>query len=148
MVDTYFGFVNTINSESDFIFGGLIITKKTVSPQNNSFTCPNPSCGKTFTTPIKVENFSSKGEKVYEACPYCLTKVTLKEHSEPSIESQMESKQQIKVQPEKESKPISKVGGCTHSFGYLSKRSAKEKIPEECLTCEKIVECMLQSVTS
>ncbi|MEM2971570.1 MAG: hypothetical protein QW270_04010 [Candidatus Bathyarchaeia archaeon] len=51
------------------------------------------------------------------------------------------------MQPEKESKPPPKVGRCTHFFGYLSKRSAKDKIPEECLTCGKIVECMLQGVT-
>ncbi|MEM2994997.1 MAG: hypothetical protein QXI91_03130 [Candidatus Bathyarchaeia archaeon] len=116
--------------------------KKTASPQNGNFKCSNPSCGKTFAVPIKVENFSSKGEKVYEACPHCLTKVTLKKELEPAAESQTES-----VQPEKKLEEPPKVLGCTHSFGYLSKRSSKEKIPEECLTCERIVECMLQGVT-
>jgi hypothetical protein len=91
----------------------------------------------------------SKGEKVYDACPYCLTEITLKKDYEPSKESKMESEEQIKAHPtEKASKPSSKVEGCPHFFGYLSKRSAKEKIPEGCLTCGKIVECMLQSVTS
>ncbi|MEM3695378.1 MAG: hypothetical protein QXJ11_05405 [Candidatus Bathyarchaeia archaeon] len=35
---------------------------------------------------------------------------------------------------------------CTYHFGYLSQRSTKEKIPEECMMCEKIVQCMLQRV--
>jgi hypothetical protein len=119
--------------------------KKTSPPQNNSLTCPNPSCGRVFTNPVKVENLGSKGEKVYDACPYCLTEITLKKDSEPNKKSE----QQIKAHPtEKASKPSAKVEGCPHFFGYLSKRSAKEKIPEGCLTCGKIVECMLQSVTS
>jgi hypothetical protein len=40
-----------------------------------------------------------------------------------------------------------KVQGCIHHFGYLSKRSKKEKIPEECMICENIVQCMLKNVT-
>jgi len=40
-----------------------------------------------------------------------------------------------------------KVQGCIHHFGYLSNRSKKEKIPEECMICENIVQCMLKNVT-
>ena len=40
-----------------------------------------------------------------------------------------------------------KVQKCTHQFGYLSKRSTKEKIPEECMMCKNIVQCMLKNVT-
>jgi hypothetical protein len=36
---------------------------------------------------------------------------------------------------------------CTHHLGYLSERSSKEKIPEECMMCENIVQCMLKNVT-
>ena len=35
---------------------------------------------------------------------------------------------------------------CTHHFGYLSERSSKEKIPEECMACPEIVNCMLKAV--
>jgi translation initiation factor IF-1 len=31
---------------------------------------------------------------------------------------------------------------CQHQFGYLSQRSEGEEIPEECLLCEKLLECM------
>jgi hypothetical protein len=40
-----------------------------------------------------------------------------------------------------------KAQKCVHHFGYLSKRSTKEKIPEECMMCENIVQCMLMNVT-
>ena len=31
---------------------------------------------------------------------------------------------------------------CQHQFGYLSWRSEGEEIPEECMFCEKLLECM------
>jgi hypothetical protein len=35
---------------------------------------------------------------------------------------------------------------CTHQLGYLSKRLPKEVIPEECMMCSSIVQCMLKNV--
>ncbi|MEM3626666.1 MAG: hypothetical protein QXZ25_01425 [Candidatus Bathyarchaeia archaeon] len=35
---------------------------------------------------------------------------------------------------------------CPHSFGYLSQRRKGEKIPDECITCEKLLDCMLSEV--
>ena len=34
--------------------------------------------------------------------------------------------------------------GCPHYLGYLSKRPKDASIPDECLTCRKMVECMLK----
>jgi len=61
---------------------------------------------------------------------------------------EIESKQ-VKVQStEKElAQSLAKVHRCAHHFGYLSERSTKEKIPEECMICENIVQCMLKKVT-
>jgi hypothetical protein len=36
---------------------------------------------------------------------------------------------------------------CKHHFGYLSERSKSEALPEECIVCPKIVQCMLKSVS-
>jgi hypothetical protein len=33
---------------------------------------------------------------------------------------------------------------CKKQFGYLSQRAAKDQIPDECLTCSVIVQCMLK----
>ena len=38
---------------------------------------------------------------------------------------------------------VSLENSCQHYFGYLGQRAKGERIPEECLACEKAVECML-----
>jgi len=57
----------------------------------------------------------------------------------PEKESKTEEKQVIQIIPEK--------AECKHYFGYLSQRSSKEGVPEECIICEKIVQCMLKTIT-
>lgn len=130
--------------------------KKESSAENQGCICPNPSCAKAFAVPIKVENLCSKNAKVYDACPFCLTEITLDKES-----TDVEEKQDIEVVEEKDrneeekspqleaqDESLSKVPGCTHHLGYLSHRPSKDSIPEECIVCEKIVQCMLKNVTS
>lgn len=122
--------------------------------ENQSYTCPNPSCGRVFTNPIKAENLRSKDAEVYDACPFCLTEITLEKKAitieeKKNLEKKKTKSEQASVYSKKETIAESppKVQKCTHQFGYLSKRSAKEKIPEECMMCENIVQCMLKNVT-
>jgi hypothetical protein len=35
---------------------------------------------------------------------------------------------------------------CAHNFGYLSQRSNRENVPEECMVCERMLDCMLGAV--
>jgi len=83
-----------------------------------------------------------------------LTEITLEKDSAIIEEVQeakvkeIKSKQAKSLPTEKKpSQPRSKVQECAHHFGYLSQRSKKEKIPEECMVCENIVQCMLKNVT-
>jgi hypothetical protein len=95
-----------------------------------------------------VLNLREERAQPYDACPYCLTKITIQD--EPTIENKLEdlpkpetdrnSKQQAAVED--------KIPGCQHHLGYLSERAQKEQIPEECLVCQTIVECMLKRVRS
>jgi len=94
--------------------------------------------------------------KPYEACPHCLAEIiagaeihaTVQEHELPHEEPRIArepTKMQLRMQ-----KPVetpTRVQGCTHHFGYLSTRGPHEKIPEQCMTCENIVQCMLKAVT-
>jgi hypothetical protein len=48
---------------------------------------------------------------------------------------------------EKSAHPSTPTKGCPHFLGYLSKRSSKEKMPEECIMCANVVNCMLKDVT-
>jgi len=121
--------------------------------ENQSFTCPNPSCGKVFPSPLKAENLTSKKGHSYDACPYCLTEIAIdasspidEEESKPVMKAiEMGGPSVPKVQ-EKRVEPATSAA-CTHQLGYLSKRSPKEEIPEECMMCSNIVQCMLKKLT-
>lgn len=121
--------------------------------ENQSYTCSNPSCGKVFSNPLKTENLGSKHGHAYEACPYCLTEIVVEASSlgseddeKPEIEETRRTDTSLHSDEEK-TKQSTPVDKCQHQLGYLSKRSPKEKIPEECMICSKIVECMLKNVT-
>jgi len=38
-----------------------------------------------------------------------------------------------------------KTSGCPHHFGYLSEHPKNTPIPNECLTCTKIMECLVRT---
>jgi hypothetical protein len=82
-----------------------------------------------------------------------LTEITLEKSSTTFEEKKnlkrkkTESEQASVDFKEKTLAESSKVQGYIHHFGYLSKRSKKEKIPEECMICGNIVQCMLKNVT-
>lgn len=128
--------------------------KKEAITENQSHTCPNPSCGRVFINPVKTENLCSKNTETYDACPFCLTEIVL-DKSSGSIEekkgfelTEARSEQAVMLVEEKKLvEPPQSIQKCTHHFGYLSKRSSKEKIPEECMMCENIVQCMLKNIT-
>lgn len=122
-----------------------------------SRVCPNPICKKTFTKPVKVENLSSGALTVYEACPYCLTEITLEETRIPVKQKAITAENVEAIKLEHETRPEETVNvqqrslvetpNCKHYFGYLSERSLRDMPPEECIVCPKIVQCMLKSVT-
>ena len=100
------------------------------------------ACGEEFEKPVLATVSSGNIVKEYYACPRCLSKVGDVE----SLES-IEEKAEIEDQPlEKEVKielDVSKEGAtCSHELGYLKKRPKNTPIPEECLTCDKMIECL------
>jgi len=106
-----------------------------------------------FSNTVRAENLCSKNMEVYNACPFCLTEIPIEkesliEESKSAKKENTESKQAVMHPSGKiavEQSP--KARSCAHHLGYLSKRSSKEKIPEECMVCENIVQCMLKNVT-
>jgi len=104
-------------------------------------TCPNPSCGRVFATPIKTLNLKDPG-RPYPACPYCFTRI-----SDPHIESRKSQSQDEKCSAkERTSKDKDKPQNCRNHFGYLSERENKQQIPDECIVCTVIIDCMLQKM--
>jgi hypothetical protein len=112
-------------------------------------------------------NLQQDTEEPYDACPYCLTEITVEEEpainfDEPeTLESEtfepetFESEESL-VEPEPEVEEAEAVeekveepeasSECAHYLGYLSEKSSKDQIPDECMTCKDIVTCMLKKM--
>ena len=128
--------------------------KKEETLDNQGYICPNPLCGKTFINPIKARNMCSKNAEVYEACPFCLTEIVLDKPSpmtEDDEDSDIEESREEQLVTYHQEKPLSepstKASVCPHHLGYLSQRASKANIPEGCMVCENIVQCMLKKIT-
>jgi hypothetical protein len=93
------------------------------SEKNRGFTCPSDSCGKTFTKPLRAMNLQLGPNALYEACPYCLTK--LNPNGRPEVVTVEDSR------------------SCQHHIGYLYNHKKKTDIPDECMICKDVVACML-----
>jgi hypothetical protein len=135
-----------------------------VPNESGVIICPNPKCRSRFEEPILVNNLSTTPTEPYRACPRCFTKLGGETHLalENVLEVMRESvrrrqnrafkmnrllraqslkkKEEPQVEPpEKEEKRPTR---CLHSLGYLASRPKNVPIPEECLICPKLLECM------
>lgn len=126
--------------------------------------CSNPRCQRKIEEPIVLNCLSTKPAERYYACPHCFIKLDVDtEKSQPQKEEEKkEERSAVKplkreekpaVEPlekEKEpaAKPLEKEGkgpsGCPHDFGYLAKRPKDAPIPQQCLVCSRIMDCMLK----
>lgn len=97
-------------------------------------------CREAFQKPILATISSSNPIQTYYACPHCLAKVSeikdKKDKEKKSISLSMEVDKKTATELEENVK-------CKHSMGYLKRREKNKPIPEECLTCSKMIECML-----
>ena|SRR5208283_193671 len=106
------------------------------------FTCPNPSCRKVFTTPLKTSNLRQDPTEPYVACPYCLTKIA---EAKIEADNKPENAQVETVLPtEKPTGNKEVASACHYHLGYLSEQKHKEQIPDECMVCKDIIECMFR----
>jgi hypothetical protein len=113
--------------------------------ENKTYTCPNTACAKTFTTPLKTLNLQQNPSEPYLACPTCLTRIA-QPREEPAEEIRA-------AREEKSEKAVKRVeaadlSSCRHHLGFLSERARNEQIPDDCLVCRSIVDCMLKKMGS
>jgi hypothetical protein len=100
-------------------------------------------------------NLQQDAEGPYDACPYCLTEIKLEdeptvtldepetfEPEETEAETEVEETSHVEEQVEVPEAPSE----CPHYLGYLSEKSSKEQIPDECMVCKDIVTCMLKKM--
>jgi hypothetical protein len=58
------------------------------------------------------------------------------------VEDAKEDDQSQETEVEIEVDKMEETVACPHYLGYLKKRQKNSPIPEGCLTCNKIIECM------
>jgi len=103
------------------------------------------SCGRTFEDPIHLTNLSGVTAQNYDACPFCFSRV----EESPVLQKIDDLRKSISESsitfPEDLSKKPESPGQdeCPHHFGYLRKRPKNAPIPESCLTCKKMIQCLL-----
>jgi len=98
-------------------------------------------CDETFSQPLIATISSGGNSRTYYACPRCLSKVSeaKKPQSTKNTEYAVTEKQSFKPAGKNE-----EYVNCKHFFGYLKGRKKDAAIPDECLTCEKMVECLIR----
>ncbi|MCX8153567.1 MAG: hypothetical protein N3E52_03935 [Candidatus Bathyarchaeota archaeon] len=81
-------------------------------------------------------------QEPYAACPFCFSEISI----EPEVSVQVDESQATFAKPETAElvETTGKSSTCNYYLGYLSERSTKDKIPEECMICKDILECMLK----
>ncbi|MBS7615794.1 hypothetical protein KEJ45_01165 [Candidatus Bathyarchaeota archaeon] len=108
-----------------------------IKEKHDSLTCDE--CGETFAKPVLATVSSGGSSKTYYACPRCLSKVgdvkTAK--SEEKEEASVAITRRI-------NENVSEKVKCEHFLGYLRKRPKNTPIPDECLTCDRMIECLTQ----
>ncbi len=117
--------------------------------QNNSSTS-NPegicceNCGDRFEKPLFTTISSGQVLKEYYACPKCLSKIISVDVQKPKKVTQIENfKEELpEAEIKEETKIENKIIGCKNSIGYLKRRPKNSPIPEECFTCNKMIDCM------
>lgn len=97
-------------------------------------------CGKEFERPLAATNTSGGTIKTYHACPHCLSEIAEKPRFE---ETKSEGPALRFGEPKKPSVKLEEGSNCLHSLGFLKSRPKNTAIPEECLTCERMIECMV-----
>jgi DNA-directed RNA polymerase subunit RPC12/RpoP len=129
--------------------GGLSLTSIKKNEMNNQETCicPNDECGRAFDHPVQLTVLSSDPVETYPACPYCMSRIeTREEEQELTKEAPIALKIKTALQKERErgnEEPEEpSAPRCVNGFGYLKKRPKGASIPDECLVCQKMIQCL------
>lgn len=94
-------------------------------------------CGEDFMKPLLTTLSSSGHSQIYYACPRCLTKVNVATHQHD------EQQEEPETEPRRPEPATDEELKCQHFFGYLKKRPKNMPVPDTCLTCDKMVECLI-----
>ena len=115
-------------------------------------------CGRTVSSPVRLTDLSRKPQKeTYFACPFCFSRIDVEdkdEHEHLHGKGGLVAASGVEVFSSKGDKSAGKKDeaagsasvSCPHGFGYLNSRPKESGIPDECLTCARILQCMTKAI--
>ncbi|MGD8506935.1 MAG: hypothetical protein PVF15_09785 [Candidatus Bathyarchaeota archaeon] len=118
------------------------LTSSHIMPQGQDTACPYVRCGKIFSEPIELTVRAEDSNETYYACPHCFSRVNVPDKieqslSKPSIEALRDALRNASKNKEKDDGK-----NCSNFLGYLKNRPKDSPIPDNCLTCSRILKCM------
>jgi hypothetical protein len=113
-------------------------TPTPVIPEEQAIVCSYVKCGRIFSQPIELTVRAEGSLETYYACPHCFSRVEAPSNLKKSLSEVSH------VDLKKSSKGIKNddAANCAYFLGYLKTRPKDASIPDECLTCNKILKCM------
>ena len=95
-------------------------------------------CGKSFSELVELTVRAEGSLETYHACPHCFSRISLPHNSEKGLHKVPLNVLGDASKHIEKNRPV----GCAHFLGYLKNRPEGSPIPEECLTCVSVVQCM------
>jgi hypothetical protein len=107
-------------------------------------------CGEEFEKPLRASVFSGSEISEYYACPRCLSEVMCEnkeewvaDHETPDKLLLSEEKvQEISLKAAEFNRENRSETTCERELGYLKKRPRDTAIPDQCLICASMIDCM------
>ncbi len=116
-----------------------VCAKRFIKYQYSAYSLRLLRCPKTLRNHIGTI-VSSGYSRTYYNCPRCLTKVGDVKTSKHV--KGMEEEKAPTVVVHKSGESDSEEVKCGHFFGYLRMRPKNTPIPDECLTCNRMIGCL------
>ncbi len=93
--------------------------------------CPYPGCGKKFDQLIMLVDHTRIPRDTYYACPHCKSRIDV-----------VFERKSLRFTNHSGNGTEEDSSDCPYYFGYLKLFSRGARIPEKCLTCKRLTECM------
>lgn len=106
-----------------------------IEEQHLDFSCGE--CGGHYQKPILATMSANGNVQTYYACPYCLAKLDIAKNQEKEESKKVTAKTYTRSGVKAETGTE-----CQHHLGYLKNRPKNTPIPDECLTCDRMIECL------
>jgi hypothetical protein len=107
-------------------------------------------CGEEFEKPLRASVFSGSQISEYYACPRCLSEVMCEDKEEWVADQETPDKlllseekvQEISLKAAESNRENGSETTCERGLGYLKKRPRDTAIPDQCLICASMIDCM------